>query len=108
MCIVYDSKDWTEESAKRLKASNPSPAVARLMRIKEQAEKRLMMHIEEQAEKRLKANIKLGDSKLKRLRESALNELNSKLKRLRESALNAPAIFKFDPARQAPPWGQDP
>ena len=55
------------------------------------------MHIKEQAEKRLKTNSKPSD-----------DELNSKLKRLRESALNAPAIFKFDPARQAPPWGQDP
>jgi hypothetical protein len=82
-----DSKDWTEESAKR---TNPSPAAAQLVRITERVERRLRAFEKEQAEKRLKANSKLSD-----------DELNSKLKRLRGSALNTPAIFKFDPSDQA-------
>jgi hypothetical protein len=79
MCIVDESN--AEESAKR---ANPSSAVVQPMRVIEQAEKRL------------KANSKLSD-----------DELNSKLKRLRESALNARAIFKFDPSDQATSrrWG---
>jgi hypothetical protein len=86
MCVVDDSKDWTEESAK---GTNPLSAVAQL--ITERAERRLWAFEEEQAEKRLKANSKkLSD-----------DELNSKLKRLRGSALNTPAIFKFDPSDQA-------
>ena len=68
MCIVDDSKDYTEESAKR---TNPSRAVAQLMRITERYRWALvLMRIKEQAEKRLAANSKLSD-----------DELNSRLKR---------------------------
>jgi len=53
MCIVDDSKDYIEESAKR---TNPSRAVAQLMRITERCRWALvLMRIKEQARERLKA-----------------------------------------------------
>jgi hypothetical protein len=67
MGIVDDSKDYTEESAKR---TNPSWASAQPLGVAR------LMHTKEQAEKRLTANSKPSD-----------DELNSKLKRESGSAL---------------------
>jgi hypothetical protein len=100
MCTVDDSKDWTEESAKR---TNPSPAVARLMHIKEQVEKRLKA-CREYLEKLPEGPDHAQQERQRRVehvsRHLSDDELNSKVKRLRESALNAPAVFKFDPSDQ--------
>jgi hypothetical protein len=93
MCIVDDSKDWTEESAKR---TNPSRAVAQLMRITEQAERRLywaleLMHIKERAEKCLKAlNPSPAVVRLMHIKEQAEKRLTQQTAKLKRECAQAP------------------